>query len=101
MRDDRPSVDYDQSDGILTVSADGVSLLIRIHNSDLQVLAGIPAAWWLQRRSIKAGTALGNPVFWCRDDEAPDTAVILVGRDDETWELALHVPLDLVTGLAT
>ena len=101
MRDDRPSVDYDESDGLLTVSADGVSLLIRIQRSDLQVLAGIPSAWWLQRRSIAAGTALGNPVFWCRDEEAPDIAVILVGRDDETWELALHVPLHLVIGLAT
>lgn len=101
MRDDRPSVDYDDSEGILTVSTDSVSLLIRIQPSDLQLLAAIPGASWLQRNSITAGTTLGSPVFWCRDEEAPDTAVILVGGDDETWELALHVPMDLVIGLAT
>jgi len=101
MCDEGPSVDYDEAEGVLTVSAAGVSLLIRIQRSDLQLLAGVPAASWLQRSSITAGTSLGSPVFWCRDEEAPDTAVILVGGDDETWELALQVPMDLVVGLAT
>jgi hypothetical protein len=96
-----PSIDYDELDRVLTISTDRALLLIRIERADLGVLAGVASAWWRERRSIAAGTALGNSVFWCRDEDAQDTVVVLVGRDDETWELALRVPLDLVVGLAT
>lgn len=100
VHDPPPSIDYDELDRVLTITTDSALLRIRIERTDLGSLAGITSAWWRERRSIAAGTALGNPVYWCRDEEARDTAVVLVGRDDETWELALRVPLDLVIGLA-
>ncbi len=52
---------------------------------------------WVDRGSIQAGTLLGAPVFWSRDEE---TICLLAGEDDETWDVGLdELPLSFVVDL--
>jgi hypothetical protein len=42
------------------------------------------------------GRSAGASVFWSSDGEV---ATILVGQDDETWDIAVSVPVTLVEDL--
>ncbi|AVT38577.1 hypothetical protein [Plantactinospora sp. BB1] len=70
---------------------------------DLAQLSGIRAAVWNERRAIAAGTSAGSRVFWCApaEDAGPETATVLIGHDDETWDIAFLVPVALVEKIAT
>ncbi len=85
------TVDFDAVDGMLTLASSRVLLRISAHRDDLARLEAIDEADWTARKSIRAGTSLGHPVWWCLS-ESPDEVQVLVGRDDETWELALEIP---------
>ena len=91
-----PNADYDKLNGILNLSGPGFYLQIHISPDELEPLAEVEGASWEQRTSIKAGQSLGKPVFWCRSREDPTAVTVLVGPDDETWELALEVPVAVV-----
>lgn len=65
---------------------------------DLARLRGIRAAKWDQRRSIQAGRCAGSRVFWCSDG---DTATILIGHDDEAWDVTVLVAVTVVETIAT
>lgn len=56
-------------------------------------LNSIRSATWASRNSIAVGRSAGAPVFWSCDGP---TASILIGSDDETWDVALSVPVDVV-----
>jgi hypothetical protein len=47
--------------------------------------------------TIAAGTCAGTPVFWTADGEV---ATILIGPDDETWDVAVPVPVEVVEQIA-
>ena len=87
-----PDADYDELDQVLRLSGPDFYLLIQIPPRELYSLTGLSAATWKDRKSIRAGEALGNPVFWCQSSVDPTAVSVLVGRDDETWELALEFP---------
>jgi hypothetical protein len=87
-----PDADYDELDEVLSLSGQGYYLQIRISPEELGSLSAVGAASWEDRTSIKAGEALGNPVFWYRSTEDPTAVVVLVGADDEAWGLSLEVP---------
>jgi hypothetical protein len=87
-----PDADYDELDEVLSLSGQGFYLQVRISPADLRSLSAVGAASWEDRRSIKAGEALGNPVFWCRSSEDPTAVLVLVGADDEGSELSLELP---------
>ena len=38
----------------------------------------------------------GSPAFWCVSDEADVYLSILVGHDDQTWDIAVSLPLDTI-----
>jgi hypothetical protein len=90
--------DYDEMDGVLALSGPGFHLTIRIAPEDLSRLSGVGNASWEDRASIKAGEALGHPVFWCRSTDDPTAVTVLVGDDDEDWDLALEVPAEVLLG---
>ena len=56
-------------------------------------LDSIRTATWASRNSIAVGRSAGALVFWSCDGP---TASILIGSDDETWDVALEVPVDVV-----
>ena len=58
--------------------------------ADFARLRDIREANWDARRSLAVGTCAGSRVFWASDDEC---VTILVGHDDETWDMAVTVPL--------
>jgi hypothetical protein len=88
----QPDADYDDRNEVLSLSGQGFYLQVRISLEELRSISAVGAASWENRSSIKAGEALGNPVFWSRSSEDPAAVVILVGADDELWELSLEVP---------
>jgi hypothetical protein len=91
-----PDAEYDDVDEVLTLSGPDFYLLIRIAPTELLSLRRVHGASWDGRKAIKAGVALGNPVFWCRSSVDPTAVSVLVGADDETWELSLELPADVL-----
>jgi hypothetical protein len=66
---------------------------VRLSGEDLAALANVRAASWDQRRTVQAGESLGAPVFWASEG---DRGMLLVGDDDETWDVAIAVPLAVI-----
>lgn len=87
--------DFDDADDSLVLTAGGMQLRIASSRAELLTLADIATADWDARRSIPVGKTLGHQVFWCLGPE-PNEAMVLVGQDDETWEVAVILPLTLV-----
>ena len=92
MAASQPDADYDEPNEVLSLSGPGFYLQVRISPEEMRSLSAVGAASWLNRGSIKAGEALGNPVFWSQGSEDPTAVVVLVGADDEAWELSLEIP---------
>ncbi|WP_030529651.1 hypothetical protein [Phycicoccus jejuensis] len=56
-------------------------------------LDSIRSAAWASRNSVAVGRSAGAPVFWSCDGSIVS---ILIGSDDETWDVALSAPIDVV-----
>lgn len=91
-------VDLDPADGVLTLTGDTFLLIVAANPSDLLRLDGVGGADWSARASIAVGTTSLGRVFWCAG-EAEGTVHVLVGHDDETWDLALVIPEDAVRSI--
>ena len=65
--------------------------------ADLAMLRDIRTAKWNERRSIPAGTSAGARVFWSAEGE---TATIVIGHDDEAWDVAVLMPVTVVEKIA-
>jgi hypothetical protein len=68
--------------------------------TDFMRLHEIKDAAWDTRRSLAIGTSADAPVYWVRSG---GQAMVLVGHDDETWDIAVAMPLatvDEITSLA-
>lgn len=66
---------------------------IRATPQELAALSSIRTAAWDSRHSTRVGRSAGAAVFW--SCEGP-TASILIGSDDEIWDVAIEVPVDVV-----
>jgi hypothetical protein len=93
------SADYDAPDQVLRISRPGYYLVIQMPINELIALRGVQAASWNERGTISAGKAFGKPVHWCQSSVDPGAVSVLVGADDETWELALEFPADVLLGV--
>lgn len=71
-------------------------LNVRARAPEFLTLRDIRALDWNARKVAKVGTSAGAAVFWCSDGE---TATIMIGHDDETWDLAISVPVGIVDDL--
>jgi hypothetical protein len=68
--------------------------------TDFMRLHEIKGSAWDTRRSLAIGTSADAPVYWVRSG---GQAMVLVGHDDETWDIAVAMPLatvDEITSLA-
>ncbi|MFD7311083.1 hypothetical protein [Promicromonospora sp. NPDC059942] len=79
------------------LAADSWEINVRGARSDLTRLTQIREADWLSRRSLRAGLVAGAPVFWSFAD---GQVSLLVGEDDEVWDVAVSVPVEVVDELA-
>ncbi|MDL4820949.1 hypothetical protein [Actinomadura opuntiae] len=82
---------------VLTLRAETWELHIRAPLADFSRLTEIRDAHWDERRSLRIGVCAGSSVFWALSD---DRAVLLIGQDDETWDIALTIPLATVDEIA-
>ena len=51
---------------------------------------------WDSRTTTQVGECAGTLVFWSSDGRS---ATIMVGHDDETWDMAFFVPVQLIEDL--
>ena len=70
----------------------------RASRAELVALSGIRTADWNERRSIRAGESAGAPVFWA---SGGDDATLMIGSDEETWDVAITLPVAAVEEIAS
>jgi hypothetical protein len=78
------------------LQSSGCELNVAASADELEDLSAVASARWLDRKSLRVGQCLGAPVFWsCEDGHLS----VLVGSDDETWEVSFAAPESLVAAL--
>jgi hypothetical protein len=71
-------------------------LNVTVSEPDLDRLRDVRDAHWLNRGSLRVGKCLGALAFWsCQDHQLS----VLVGPDDETWEVGYFAPEAVVRHL--
>jgi hypothetical protein len=90
-----------QREAAVKLATQAWELNIRAPLTEFMRLRDIRDANWGVRHSLAVGTSAGASVFWASSE---GEATILVGHDDETWDMAVTVPLavvDEIVSLAT
>jgi hypothetical protein len=66
-------------------------------------LRDIRDADWAAYRSLAIGTCAGAPVYWAMSEwgRRGAEAVILIGHDDVTWDIAVGIPLSAAYEIAS
>ncbi|WP_326631451.1 hypothetical protein OIE67_43310 [Nonomuraea fuscirosea] len=82
---------------LVKLQADAWELNIRAPLVDLVRLREIRRADWEARRSLAVGTCANARVFWTVSE---GQAAILVGPDDEAWDIAVTIPMTVVDEIA-
>ena len=77
-------------------SNDGWEVNVRAPASELLALRDVRTFDWDTRRAVKIGVCAGASAFWCSDGR---TATILVGHDDEAWDIAVSVSVEVIDNL--
>ncbi|MEO5662757.1 MAG: hypothetical protein ABIR39_05695 [Nocardioides sp.] len=77
-------------------SDDRWELNVRAPASEFLTLRDIRTFAWDRRNVARVGSCAGASVFWCSDGQ---TATIMVGQDDESWDVAVLVPVEVVDDL--
>lgn len=85
-------------DVVVKLQADESEVNFRASRADLVALSGIRSADWNERRSIRAGESAGAPVFWA---SGGNDATLMIGSDDETWDVAVTLPVAAVEEIAS
>lgn len=77
---------------VVKVGTPQLEINVRIPGGDMAKLDGVRLAAWDSRRSLQIGEVAGAGAWWCVDVHA-GTLSILVGEDDETWDVAATLPI--------
>jgi hypothetical protein len=104
------TLDVESSSG--TPAAPGVLVKLQTETWELNVwapladlvrLRDIRDADWAARRSLAIGTCAGASVYWAMREWGTRQAevVILIGHDDETWDIAVGIPLSTVDAIVS
>jgi hypothetical protein len=73
---------------LVTLQAEVFELNIRVPEDEVAELKLVTASAW-EDGSLQIGESAGAPVFWSTDE---GMVAILIGEDDENWDIALSVP---------
>jgi hypothetical protein len=71
-------------------------LNFRATPDDMAGLDAIRDTDWAARRCLHIGRSAGTAVHWSAQGE---TATIMVGHDDESWDIAVTVPIATVEAI--
>ncbi len=66
------------------------SVVVWVRSEEIDLFSQVRDADWQNRGSIRIGKCDGSPAFWCVDAEKIS---LLIGPDDETWGVAINLPL--------
>src|SRR5688572_9199263 len=103
MRTQRPmktpdsfSAEFDPIGGtyLVKISSERFELNVRIPQDEVPQLQSVTSADWNKRESIRLGQVANAAAFWCSDEDG--TVSILVGHDDETWDVAVTLEGDSI-----
>lgn len=91
-------VDADGETAAVKIYCDEWEVNLRAAASDLLRLYQVDRASWSTRSCLAIGRSAGMPVFWCAEG---DKVTILIGHDEETWDIAINVPLTTAYEIAS
>ena len=74
-------------------SDDSWEVNVRARASEFLILQDIRTFDWNERRAAQVGRCAGADAFWCSDGRA---VTIMLGHDDETWDVAVSVPVEVI-----
>ena len=80
---------------LLTLEAEVFEVNIRIPVDEAEELKLVSSSRW-EDGSMQVGESAGVPVFWSTDD---GMVAILIGKDDENWDIALSVPAETMDSI--
>ncbi len=83
----------------LKIGTPQVELNVWMSYADVARLEAVSTATWLLA-SLRIGEVAGAPAWWSVDDAA-GTLSILVGPDDETWDVGVTLPLGTLDVILT
>ncbi|WP_460526800.1 hypothetical protein [Flindersiella endophytica] len=90
---DRETGDGDEAQVVVKLQTPDWELNIHAAAEAVAELGAIRETNWAARRCLHIGYSAGAPVHWAAEGE---TATILVGMDDESWDFAVLVPTAIV-----
>ena len=79
----------------LTLEAEVFEVNIHIPGEEADELKLVASSRW-EDGSMQIGESAGVPVFWSTDD---GMVAILIGADDENWDIALSVPVQVMDSI--
>lgn len=90
--------------GLVSASGEPELVTVKIQSSEWELnfqatpeelisLSAVRKTDWTARQSQHVGECAGSAVHWTADG---DTVTIMVGDDDETWDVAVMVPVAVV-----
>jgi hypothetical protein len=83
---------------ILTIQKPDWEMNIWMAANELALIPNVRTAHWSNRESIKLGECAGSPTFWSCEN---GNISILVGPDDECWDIAVTLPEELLDDMIT
>jgi hypothetical protein len=80
----------------VSLSTDTWLALIHIPPEESARLAEVRSRAW-EDGALRIGESVGASVFWSvNGEDDTDTVVLLVGEDDETWDISIAIPAAVV-----
>jgi hypothetical protein len=73
----------------IKIQTDTYELNVWIPFDQIELLAMVPSTSW-EAGALKIGKAASSDVFWATEN---DVVSILIGHDDETWDVGIFLPM--------
>jgi hypothetical protein len=78
------------------ISTDAFEVNVIVAVAEADGLKRVRNTSW-ESGALRIGTSAGVPAWWCAGDGGhQNTLSILIGEDDETWQIALQLPIEAI-----
>jgi len=79
----------------LKIQTEAFELNVRIRPDEVEKFERVRSSPWV-KGSVRIGESAGSPAFWSVGDEDDDSVSILIGSDDDCWDLGVSLPPDTI-----
>ena len=80
---------------LLKIQTDAYEINMRVKPDDVVKFDSVRSAPWA-KGSVRIGESAGSHVFWCVGDEGDNSVSVLIGDDDEGWDVAVSLPPGII-----